>query len=259
MAGRFVNAGEQFFDNSGNVLALGTLSFFDSGTVILKTIFADAEETTPITNPVVLDGAGRIPNIYLKGAYKTILSTAAAVQIEERDPVSSPDITIKGFSAWNAVSIYSILDIVIASNSRMYQSLVSSNQNNDPTTSATAWVEIEFVEHYNINKTYAAGDLALASDNQIYVSQIGSNLGNDPVTDSGANWIVDGSKALVWVTTRTYALNDNVFGSNGELYSSNVASNTGNDPVSETAGNWRQLSITKVIASASKIFAMRNL
>lgn len=258
MAGRFVNAGEQFFDNSGNILALGTVSFFSSGTVVLKTVFADQEATTPITNPVVLDGAGRIPNIYLDGSYKTIVKDAAGNQIEERDPVSSPDITIKGFSTWNAVSIYSILDIVIASNNLLYQSLISSNQNQNPTTAATAWIQIEFVEHYNTNKTYVVGNFVIASNNQAYVSQIGSNVGNEPSIDTGANWLPDGTNALMWVTTRTYAINDNVFGSDGEPYASNVASNTGNDPTTDTSGNWRQVSVSPVIAAASKIFAYQN-
>ena len=198
MAGRYIRPSYQYFDNSGRVLDSGKLFFYDSGTTTLKNVYSDPDGLTAIANPVVLDGAGRTPNVYLDGSYKLIIKDKNGAQIEERDPVLAADDTTKGFSSWNAVTTYSVDDIVRGSNNLLYISITSSNQNNDPTSSAVNWTEVQFLSSYNVNETYSIGDVIINSVGDIYKSLTNSNTGNTPGA-SPSNWtsVVAGTFATV--------------------------------------------------------------
>jgi hypothetical protein len=187
MAGRFIPPSEQYLTDSGDILSGGKLFFYDSGTAVLKNTFSDPDGTTANTNPVILDGAGRTPNIFLDGAYKLIIKDADDVQIEERDPVLASDSTTKGFGAWNAVTTYSINDIVRASNNFLYKSLANSNQNNEPSATAAKWTQTQLLDRYNVHETYIIGDVVIDSIGDIYRSLANSNTGNTP-SSSPTDW-----------------------------------------------------------------------
>ena len=91
MAFRFFPIGTQFFTNDGKVLADGSLSFFDSGTTDPRTTYSDPELTTPNSQPVELDGAGR-PNtdIWGDGSYRVVLKDSLGATIATLDDVSGP-------------------------------------------------------------------------------------------------------------------------------------------------------------------------
>jgi hypothetical protein len=187
MAGRYIRPSFQYFDNSGRILDSGQLFFYDSGTTTLKNVYSDPDGLVPIANPVVLDGAGRTPDVYLDGAYKLIIQDKNSVQIEERDPVLAADDTTKGFGPWNAVTIYAVDDIVRASNGLLYISIVGSNQNNEPSASAVQWTKVQFLSTYNANETYIIGDVVADSIGNVYRSLTNSNLGNTPAS-SPTDW-----------------------------------------------------------------------
>ena len=187
MAGRFIPPSEQYFDNSGNILSGGLLYFYDSGTAVAKDTYSDPDGAIPNTNPVVLDAAGRTPNIYLDGSYKLIIRDSAGVQIEERDPVLAADDTTKGFAVWNAVTTYDVDDIVRASNNLLYISIAASNQNFEPSANATKWTRVQLLSSYNANETYAIGDVVIDSIGDIYRSLTNSNTGNTPAS-SPTDW-----------------------------------------------------------------------
>lgn len=187
MAGRYVRPSYQYFDNSGRVLDLGQLFFYDSGTTTLKDVYSDPDGLTPIANPVELNGAGRTPDIYLEGSYKLIIKDKNGVQIEERDPILAADDTTKGFAAWNAVTTYSENDIVRASNDLLYISIANSNQNNEPSASAAQWTRVQLLGSYNANQTYSIGEVVIDSIGDIYRSLTNSNTGNTPAS-SGSDW-----------------------------------------------------------------------
>lgn len=60
-------------DTSGVSIAGATLTFYETNTTTPKNTFQDAAFTTPNTNPVVADGSGRFPEIYLQSGLYTIL------------------------------------------------------------------------------------------------------------------------------------------------------------------------------------------
>ena len=183
---RFNSPNIQYFDNSGNVLAGGKLSFFATGTTDDLAVYFDVNLSIPRTQPVILDAGGRTGNIFLQSqAYKVRLEDANDVLIFESDPVSA-DVAEGNFSPWNSLTIYNTPDIVVGSDGLFYLSIADNNQNNSP-PSASNWMQIDFINTWNPNYTFSNNQVALGSDGLLYSSTISSNLGNDPVSDQ-ANW-----------------------------------------------------------------------
>lgn len=183
---RYVNPRPQFFDDDGNPLALGKIYIYESGTSTLKNLFSDVNLSKARANPVVLTGAGRLPNVFYTGSSRQILENAAGTQTWDIDPVGG-DVTEGNFTNWNSLTIYNKPDIVIGSDNNFYRSITNANQGNDPTTSATNWEQVKLYGVWNTNVTYAQGDIAQGSDDLLYVSQTNSNQGNNPTTDT-TNW-----------------------------------------------------------------------
>jgi hypothetical protein len=235
---RLIDAFSQFFDDNGDPLINGKLKFVESGTNNTdKDTFADINETIANTNPVILDGAGRCPNVFGTGSYNVISYTSADVQIQQFDPVSGD--TLEGaFSEWNAITIYGEGDIVTGSDGLYYRSISSANQNQNPVSTPGQWEEIKFVGVWNTVVSYDLGDVVYGSDGHLYRSSVNTNVGNDPITDT-VNW---GNAAIPeWIIGASYSIGNLVFGSNGLLYSSNIDTNVGNDPTTDSV-SWTNIS-----------------
>ena len=56
-----VNQRPQYLDLNGNPLSMGRVTYFDVGTQIEKSVFADPEGTTELANPLLLDAGGFVP------------------------------------------------------------------------------------------------------------------------------------------------------------------------------------------------------
>ena len=85
-AGLLFVSPQQFFNNNGNPLSGGKVYYYQPGTLTNKPVWSDANETTPLTNPVILNAAGR-PNgavaIYGEGTYRQIIKDANDNQIAD--------------------------------------------------------------------------------------------------------------------------------------------------------------------------------
>ncbi|MGP0039691.1 MAG: hypothetical protein ACLPJW_03145, partial [Rhodomicrobium sp.] len=58
--------GYQFFDANGAPLALGNLYYYAAGTTTPLDTYSDSAGTVANTNPIVLDGSGRLDvDVYL--------------------------------------------------------------------------------------------------------------------------------------------------------------------------------------------------
>jgi hypothetical protein len=179
---RFVNPVPQFFDDAGNVLAGGKLFFYETGTTTLKNTFSDSALTTPNTNPVILDGEGRVTtgdgSIFLSGDYNVILKDSSDVQIWARDPISSQSQLL---NLWSSGATYNENQIVVGSNGFYYLSLVNNNTNNDPAADdGSNWTRIQFLQDWAKGKTFNTGEWVVGTDNHIYIA-LSSNINNDPV------------------------------------------------------------------------------
>jgi len=61
---------------------------YDSGTTTPRTVYQDAALTTPHSQPILTNGSGRIPPIFVSGSdYKAKITTSAGVVIEEIDAI----------------------------------------------------------------------------------------------------------------------------------------------------------------------------
>lgn len=93
MANRFVDPRPQPSDSTGAPYAGGSLTFYETGSTTPADSYSDSTLTTPNSNPVVLDSAGRIPNdVFLDPnvTYKVVLKDADGVTIWTADPVDDP-------------------------------------------------------------------------------------------------------------------------------------------------------------------------
>ena len=83
----------QFFTNTGAVLTGGKLFTYLAGTTTPATTFTSSQGTTPWTNPIVLDAAGRVPSggeIWLTDgiSYKFVLKDSNDVLIATYDNIT---------------------------------------------------------------------------------------------------------------------------------------------------------------------------
>ena len=83
--------GAQFLDNSGNVLTGGKIYTYAAGTTTPQVAYTSAAGTTPLTNPIILDAAGRVPTgeIWLTDGlvYKFVLKDSNDVLIATYDNI----------------------------------------------------------------------------------------------------------------------------------------------------------------------------
>lgn len=93
---RYLNTVSQAGDLNGIAIAGATLSFFEAGpTSTFLATFQDEDLTIENTNPVVADGQGRFPDIWLQLSvkYYVVLRDADGVILDDHDNVVSSAIT----------------------------------------------------------------------------------------------------------------------------------------------------------------------
>ena len=219
---RFGQVQAQYFDDAGDPLSSGTITFYESGTTTLKTTYADINQTIPNANPVVLTAAGRQPAIFFAGTARAVLASSGGTQIVSADPVGETSASFG--DAWVATKIYDANAVVIGSDGVYYRSLSAGNQNNNPTSTSGYWTLLYSIE-WSTGITYSEGATA-TYDNILYQSIQNNNLNNNPSTAT-AYWTRIG---IAWVSTKTYAINENVVGSNGVFYTSLQNSNLNKEP-----------------------------
>ena len=163
----------------------GLLFFFESGTSTPKATYADIGESVQNSHPVLLDAAGREPNIFYSGSAKVVLQNSLDEQVWERDPVGGES-TLGNFSEYNSEIIYSQNDIV-TDGGKFYLSLSNNNVGNDPTLETSKWMEIRFIGVWNSTVVYSIGDVVQTTDGNLWKA-LTATAGNNPLTDEGENW-----------------------------------------------------------------------
>lgn len=187
---RFNNPVPQFFNASGEPLSGGKLFFYEVGTTTLKPTFFDSGLTIANQNPVILDQAGRLENVFYSGAARIVLSDANDVQVFERDNVGSTESFSQG-QVFTSDTVYTSSDIV-TTDGRTFR-LISNEVVDVPPTgdpdSVLNWEELISLPVYNPNVIYANLKLVIGGNGKIYRSQTDNNINNEPTTDDGTNWI----------------------------------------------------------------------
>jgi hypothetical protein len=219
----------QFFDAQGVPLAGGTVGFYIPSTLTLKTTWQDQAQSTPNTNPVLLDGAGEAL-IWGSGTYRQIVKDSLGNLIWDQltqDSIPAggvtnaglapaPTLTLKGN---NTVSTGPILDLTVTQVNTMLGARIrpaAATYFVDPVlgtddgahgtgVGAAAWKTIQFAHNYlrgNIDLAGLTVTLQLANgtyhENILAAGpMVGGNayvLRGDPVTP--ANVVIQGASNL---------------------------------------------------------------
>lgn len=83
------NGKQSFFDNNGDPLAGGTVTFYIPGTTTEKDTWQDRDQSALNTNPVVLDAGGRAV-IWGSGAYRQVVKDSLGNLIWDQIVATSP-------------------------------------------------------------------------------------------------------------------------------------------------------------------------
>lgn len=73
---------EQYLDDNGDPLASGRLYFYEVGTTTPFTVYSDEAMSVAHSAPVVLDSAGRQPDIFYTGQAKLVIKDSADAEVE---------------------------------------------------------------------------------------------------------------------------------------------------------------------------------
>lgn len=108
-------AGAQFFDSNGVPLSGGKLYTYAAGTTTPQATYTTVSGSTPHTNPVILDSAGRVSSggeIWLTSqSYKFILKTSTDVLIATYDNITGSSIasfTPQNFTGTGAQTAFTL-------------------------------------------------------------------------------------------------------------------------------------------------------
>lgn len=193
------------FPSGAAPLENGEIDFFESGSsTVRKTTYSDVGETIPNSNPLIIRGDGRVPDVYGTGNYRIVVRTSTGVQILSRDPVGGDQALTFG-DDWSATQTYSESDVA-RDNERYWQSLTNNNANNQPSTDGgTNWAELPFdkisenidnidnlyesgISDWNPAIDYQAGAWARSTvDNAVYGLLPAGDPTNEP-SASPADW-----------------------------------------------------------------------
>lgn len=221
---------EQYQNNSGDLLNAGKLYFYESGTTTPKTTYADINQTTPNTNPVILSAAGRQGNIWFDGIAKVVLTTSADVILQTLDPVGDTDVNNQ-FSAWIPIFSYPMYLIVLYEGV-FYVSLTNNNLGNEPDTSPTDW---------QIADDFFLKSQTLVGANEVAVGDATTGLTGVDITAKGSLLVGTGSVPLALAV-----------GSNGETIVADSTTPTGLKYVPVAAVNgWQLLSVVSASADST--------
>jgi len=94
---------QQFFDNNGQPLAGGMIYTYAAGTTTPQTVYTSATGTTPHSNPIILNSAGRVPSgeIWLTDSlqYKFVVETSTGILIGTYDNIIGINSNFVNFEA----------------------------------------------------------------------------------------------------------------------------------------------------------------
>ncbi len=185
---------EQLFDDNGDPLASGVVTFYENTDYSTKKItYSDAGLNDENPNPVTLNGEGRLPfDVFGDGVYSVELRTKDNVQINLLDNVGGQSGSRSAFSDWNSTILYGIPAFVVSpDNGLYYRSLTENNLGNNPIEDAgdnSFWEEFKLRGVWNNKITYSIADVVQTTGGNLWKA-LTATAGNDPSADTGVNWL----------------------------------------------------------------------
>jgi hypothetical protein len=153
-------------------------------------LYADAEGTQAIANPITLLSRGNVPNVFYEGTARAVLFDAEGNQQFDVDPIAGAAGGSGGFSLFDVTTAYATDAIVLATDGMFYISLQDENQGNDPVDSVNDnpyWSQVIIFERWNAEKTYQPNDMVVRGT-RVFYSESADNLNNDPLQFTTGIW-----------------------------------------------------------------------
>lgn len=142
----------QFCDDNGDPLAGAQLFIYEASTTTKATTYTDVNLTTPNTNPIVLDAAGRCVIFLPSGSYKYVLAPST-----DTDPPTSPYWTVDGIGNVPAATGYTDIDGTAGENLLAGDAVYLSDGSGGQT--AGRWYKTDASDAYSSS---AAGEVGMA-------------------------------------------------------------------------------------------------
>ncbi len=166
---RFINPVPQYWLDDGSIASSGKMVFFENKDYSTKKdTYSQSDNTTENTNPVTLDGQGRMPPCFGDGLYSvkfyaydnSAIDKLGALQWS-RDDVSLSELSGQ-FNDWSPLFPYRVDDIARGSDGNYYRSLQSGNISNNPIGAAGEfWERIVFITIYNPYRVYQLDEVVM--------------------------------------------------------------------------------------------------
>lgn len=187
---RFTNPVPQFFRDNGELASSGRMYFYENKNYsLLKSTFSQPDNTVANTNPLKLDGQGRLPNCFGEGLYSVKLYAANPDNpnidgelIWTRDDVDLSAGGDAAFSEWSPVQTYGTGSIVKDGEPyyRLYGSAASKGE--QPSLTPSKWEEIVFITGHIAGRSYPE-DYIVKKDGYLYRSNTADNTTTPPSAD----------------------------------------------------------------------------
>lgn len=165
---RFTNPVPQYWLDNGDLASAGRLYFYENKDYSTKKdTFSQSNNTIPNTNPVILDGQGRLPPCFGDGLYsvKFYAANPDNPNINGALQWTRDDVSLSGDSGqmelWKPALQYTISDIVKDPTDGEYYQLygAASSIGNQPSLSLNLWERVVFITEFNPNKTYREDEI----------------------------------------------------------------------------------------------------
>lgn len=202
MANRYLNPIHQGLDANGDALVGAKLSFFEAFTTTPITVYSDSNLTTPLTQPVIADGAGRFPEIFLDGSsHRVVFDDANDVNIATYEPVTGNFLTntptlftriVEKFTATAGQTVFNLGNSYTPGQDELQVTINGVFQVTPENYTETDSTTITFVSGLD------AGDFVVVS-----------NLKNSDISVQLEKQTATEGQTLFTLTTFTYTIGDN--------------------------------------------------
>lgn len=189
----------QWFDSNGDPADGYQLFVYESGTTTKATTYSDAALSTPNTNPIVLDSAGRASVFLDASTFKFVLATPT-----DTDPPTSPVWTVDGVSSVPASSVNNDITGTAGENLLAGDAVYMSDGSGGAT--AGRWYKGDASQAYSSSGAFAVGvaPAAISSAASGSIRLAGRITGLSGLT-AGSAYYISSTPGVLTLTPPTFA------------------------------------------------------
>lgn len=188
---RFTNPVPQFWLDNGDIASSCLMEFYENKNYSSKKdTYADPEETVKNTNPLKLDGQGRMPPCFGTGLYSVKFYAYDNAAIDKkgelqwtRDDVDLSSGSGGAFNEWSPVQTYRLGDIVKDNGQYYVLDNATTSKAEKPSSTPSKWSKTINIKEFTSGRSYAQFETVM-KDGRLYRSNVAANTTAPP----GSSW-----------------------------------------------------------------------